>query len=191
MSEIKAKVNGQTLWTGKVRVNWCHLFEPYKFEGEEKAMYRCDVLIRKDDKDTLAALEEAIKNAKEAYKGKDNKPFESFVKDGDERVKEDGTPDEPYQGCYYFSTKTDKLPNVRELKEGKVIRCEEEAVYSGCYGQIVIWLFAYNFSGKKGISNRLNGFLKTDDGEKLGGEGELSDTELWGQEVEEPAYSFL
>lgn len=87
MSAIKAKVNGQTLWTGKVRVNWCHLFEPYKFEGEEKAMYRCDVLIRKDDKDTLAALEEAIKNAKEAYKGKDNKPFESFVKDGDERVK--------------------------------------------------------------------------------------------------------
>ncbi|MDP4179069.1 MAG: DUF2815 family protein, partial [Bacillota bacterium] len=68
MANVKAKRTGTKVTTGKVRLSYAHLFEPYAIDGNEPK-YSVSVIIPKTDTETLKAVKEAVSEAKELGKG--------------------------------------------------------------------------------------------------------------------------
>lgn len=52
--------------TGEIRASYAYVFEPYKSDETAEAKYSMSVIIPKDDKETLAVIEQAIEAAKKA-----------------------------------------------------------------------------------------------------------------------------
>lgn len=160
----KAKMLTDTkVVTGKVRLSFPHLFEKY----DKSDKYQCQLIIRKDDKDTLVVMKKAIENAKEQGKsekwgGKVPANFASPLHDGEE--KEDT---EVYGNCYYINAKNgQRKPQVVDLDRDEIF--DEDEVYAGCYVRASLSFFPYNQSGN-GIGCILNHIQKLEDGERLGG----------------------
>lgn len=159
----KAKMLTDTkVVTGKVRLSFPHLLEKY----DKSDKYQCQLLISKDDKDTIGVIKKAIEAAKEQGKtdkwgGKVPGNFASPIHDGDD--KDDA---ETYGGCYYLSAKSTRKPQVVDLDRDEIY--DEDEVYPGCYVRASISFFAYNQSGN-GVGCILNHIQKLEDGERLGG----------------------
>lgn len=160
----QARADKADFYSGEVALRWAHLFEPYQFANEQKAYYRTDVLVNKTDKASLEALKLALEEAKKRYKGDDTLPFTSPIKDGDKKMRSDGTPDDAYAGCWYFSAKTTKQPEVLQLTSQGIIPATPSQCGNGVKGQVVVWFFPYKFEDRKGISARLMKFLVTQPG---------------------------
>jgi hypothetical protein len=59
----------------------------------------------------------------------------------------------------------------------------EEVVYSGCYGNAIVNIFAWhNAQSGDGVSFGISGFQKLQDGERLGGSGRI-DPEKWSETI--------
>ena len=78
---------------------------------------------------------------------------------------------------------------ARELNENIVCRIDVGAneaititdkneVYSGCYGNVAVSFYAYEFTGKYGVGVGLNGIQKTADGERLDGGTSVDDFDI-------------
>ena len=52
---------------------------------------------------------------------------------------------------------------------------DKEEMYSGCYGNVAVSLYPYEFTGKYGVGVGLNAIQKTKDGERLDGGTSLDD----------------
>lgn len=162
--------------TGKVRLSYVHLFEPYTPNEDSPEKYSCVILIPKSDKKTLADLDRAIKNAVEngkdrVFKGKVPANITTTLHDGDEEADLDRNPE--YAGHMYMSVSSKTKPGVVDKSLNEVIDPSE--VYSGCYARVSIGAFAYNVSGNRGVSFGLNHVQKVADGDFLGGRTRASD----------------
>lgn len=155
--------------TGRVRLSYVHVAEPFSFEDEDPK-YSVMLLIPKSDKKTMAAIRKAEKAAAEIGKstkfgGSIPKDLLSIVKDGDD---EDIAADYPERaGHWYMTVRSNSKPELVDADVNPIL--EPNAVYSGCYARVSMSAFPYKFGGNKGTSFGLNNIQKIADGEPLGG----------------------
>lgn len=162
--------------TGKVRLSYVHLFEPYTNDPEKEARYSVTILIPKSDKVTLEKINKAIEAAKEdgktkTFGGKIPGNLKTTLHDGDEEADLDRNPE--YAGHFYMAMSSKTRPGVVDQDLNPIL--DSTAVYSGCYARVSINAFPYSNSGNKGISFGLNNVQFLDDGEPLGGRTRAED----------------
>ena len=156
--------------TGKVRLSFPHLFEPYAITDEQDPRYSTMILLPKSDKTTYEALRKAEKEAAELGKakfgGRVPAKVASIIKDGDE----DGTAEDyPERAGHYYMTvgaNIDYQPEVVDRALNPIISRNE--VYSGVYARVSLTAFAYNTAGNKGVSFGLNNVQIIGGGDPLG-----------------------
>ncbi|MGG1601189.1 DUF2815 family protein, partial [Paenibacillus naphthalenovorans] len=149
--------------TGKVRLSYCHIFEPRPDDnGEEK--YSVSILVPKDDKDTLrkikAAVDAAVEQGKSSkWGGKVPANLKKPLRDGDEERPDD----EAYAGHYFFNATSKTKPGIAKPvgkgPDGKVKFQEitdSTEVYSGCYAKVSINFYPYDAKGNRGVAAGLN-----------------------------------
>lgn len=161
--------------TGKVRLSYVHLFEPYGQNGQE-AKFSCVLLIPKTDKTTIAKLraaqETALENGKtNKFGGSIPKNWSDTIHDGDEEADLERNPE--YAGHLYMSVSAKTRPGIVDRDVQPVLDSTE--VYSGCFARVSVNAFPYNTQGKKGVSFGLNHVQKLADGDFLGGRSKAED----------------
>lgn len=162
--------------TGKVRLSYVHLFEPYTNDPEKEARYSVTILIPKSDKTTLAKIKEAQRVAIEEGKaktfgGRIPANLKNTLHDGDEEADLERNPE--YAGHYYMAMSSKTRPGVVDQDLNAIL--DSTQVYSGCYARVSINAFPYSNSGNKGVSFGLNNVQFLDDGEPLGGRTRAED----------------
>lgn len=156
------------LITGLCRLSYAHLFQPHAdLNGKEK--YSASLIIPKSDKATLGRYQQAID---EMLKDPDVKRtlgngggYRKPLRDGDA----DRPEDPAYQNCYFInaSSNTDHKPAVYSIEGLEVVDPNE--VYSGCWVQAILFFYAYNKGGNRGIGCSLNAVRKRKDDTPLSG----------------------
>ena len=166
-----ANANATKITTGRVRLSYANLFHPRSINGGPEK-YSVTLLIRKDDKKTLAkirsAIEAATELAKEKIKKFPAKPA-TTIHDGDGDTPNGNPYGEECEGCYVMAVSSTKKPTIVDRDKAPIV--DEDEVYSGCYARAVLNFYGYDAQGKKGISAGLNGIMKLADGERLSGGG--------------------
>ena len=160
-----------------VRLSYVKVFEATQVNGQGDFNYSVQLLI---DKKSEAAekLKAAIKAEYEALAqrypklaGKLPKVWNNPLRDGDEE--KDGA---EYQGCYFINAKRKEAQGAPIVIDGKKqYITDKNEVYSGCYGNVAVSFYPYEFTGKYGVGVGLNGIQKTADGERLDGGTSLDD----------------
>lgn len=162
--------------TGKVRLSYVHLFEPYSNSEDQEEKYSCVLLIPKSDKATLKKLRAAIEAAAEAgkntkFNGSIPKNLKTTLRDGDEEGDLDKNPE--YEDHMFMSVSSKTKPGIVDQNVDPIMDSTE--IYSGCYARVSINAFAYNTQGNRGISFGLNHVQKLADGDFLGGRSRAED----------------
>lgn len=163
------KNEGKTVVFGPCRLSYTHLFSKYSPDGDpDNGKYMTNVLIPKEEKETVKALNSAIEAAKKAgivskWDGKEPKKLDLPLRDGD-TDKED---DDVYAGHYFVNAKCVSRPGVVDKHRSPIV--DEDDVYSGMWAVVSVTFFPYNVSGNKGVACGLNNVMKTKDDERLGG----------------------
>lgn len=162
--------------TGKVRLSYVHLFEPYSNDPDQPEKYSCVILIPKSDKTTLSKIKKAQEAAAEAgkhtkFNGKVPGNLKTTLHDGDEEADLDRNPE--MAGHFYMSVSSKTQPGIVDKDVNPILDSTE--VYSGCYARVSINCFAYNTQGNRGVSFGLNHVQKLADGDYLGGRSKAED----------------
>ena len=148
---------------------------PKVFEAEKtpngEMKHSCQLLIKKDNKKGLAALEEDVKRAtqrgKEKLWGGKVPPFNNLaIRDGDDEVASGKKqPGNGYENHYFINcaSKEEDPPEVVVI-ENKVIKplLRRSELYSGCIVIADIRAFPFNKAGNKGVAWYLNSILLYD-----------------------------
>ena len=159
--------------TGEVRFSYLNVWEPKSIDGSEPK-YSASLLIPKEDKKTLAAINRAVEAAKEVGKnskfgGKIPPNLKMPLRDGDI----DRPEDEAYANCYFVNANCKTKPGIVDKHCQPIIDSTE--FYSGCFGHASITFYPYSVNGNKGIACGLNHLMKTADGDPLGGRSRAED----------------
>lgn len=187
-----------------VRFSYAHFFTPVEDEdgkvdkktGKILAFYSCQVIISKDDKESIKAINDAVAAAAaEKLNGKKMpSTWKTPLRDGDEEWEEKNA--EHLKGHYFFNCKSKTKPSVvgtRKVTEedveewdveneqessdykaknrpkvGKYVRLADDQIKSGDYGRISV-NFYYFENESKGIAAGLNNVQLLREGEALGG----------------------
>ncbi|WP_027868842.1 DUF2815 family protein [Eubacterium sp. AB3007] len=170
-----AKVKNRTkVITGiNTRLSYFNGWEPVSINGSAEK-YSTSVLIRKDDTDTVEAINRAIDAAIEEgiakFGGK--KPNKAAIKlplrDGD--IERD---DEAYKGHWFINANSKTPPQIVDRNVKPIL--DRSEVYSGCYARVSLNFYAFNSNGNKGIACGLGNIQKVRDGEPLGGKSTAAD----------------
>ena len=166
MIEPKIK-NDTTVVFGPCRLSYTHLFQKYTPEGDSsQGKYMTNVLIPKDEKKTIKAIEAAIEAAKKnaitgKWGGREPKKLDLPLRDGDDKE------DEIYEGHFYVNAKCNSRPGIVDKKCNPIV--DEDDVYSGMWAVVSVTFYGYDVSGNRGIACGLNNVMKTKDDERLGG----------------------
>ena len=157
--------------TGKVRLSYVHLFEPWALNEDDDKKFSAVLLIPKSDKATLAKFEEAKNLALEEGKsrfgtGWGKKGVKYTLRDGDQEADLDTNPE--YEGHMYVSVSNSRRPGVVDRNVQPILDSTE--VYSGCYARVSLECFPYKHQqGGDGISFSLGNVQKLADGERFDG----------------------
>ncbi len=158
--------------TGLVRFSYAHVFEPASINGGDEK-YSVSILIDKNDKKTIKAVENAIEAAKQngiaKFGGKIPANLKLPLRDGDEEREDD----ENYAGCYFINANCKTKPGIVDERCNPIMDSTE--FYSGCYGYASVTFYAFNSNGNKGVACGLNNLMKVKDGEPLGGRSKAED----------------
>lgn len=162
--------------TGKIRLSYCHIFEPFSNQPNQEAKYSVALLIPKTDKATIKKLRDAQAAALEAGKdrlfgGKVPTGWKDTIHDGDEEANLDKNPE--YAGHLFMSVSSKTKPGIVDQAVNPILDSTE--VYSGCYARVSINAFPYSQSGNRGVSFGLNHVQKMADGDFLGGRSNAED----------------
>lgn len=191
-SKMATDNNSTKVVTGKVRLSYAHVFEPYAFNEGDEPKYSVVLIIPKSDKVTLAKIKRAQEAAVELgirskWKGKKPKNLGNTLRDGDTDESFDG---EEFENSYVLRVSSRQQPGILDEHRNKMLDSTE--LYSGCYAFVSINFFPYAAMGNNGISAGLNNIMKAGDGEPLGGrsraEDDFADIEV---EEDEGAYDDL
>ena len=169
-----ANVSKTKVITGKnTRLSYFHGWEPTSINrGPER--YSVSVLIPKDDKETVKAINDAVDAAIEEgiakFGGK--KPNKAAIKlplrDGDTERE-----DEAYVGHWFINANSKTAPQIVDKAVKPIL--DRDEVYSGCYARVSLNFYAFNSNGNKGIACGLGNIQKIRDGESLGGRSSAAD----------------
>jgi hypothetical protein len=162
--------------TGKVRLSYVHLFEPWSNSPDQEAKYSAVLLIPKSDTGTIAKLQAAQQAALEAGKAKMfggtiPKGWKSTLRDGDEEGDLDKNPE--YEGHMFMTVTSKTRPGIVDQDLNPILDSTE--IYSGCYARVSINCFPFNKQGNRGVSFGLNHVQKLADGDFLGGRSKAED----------------
>lgn len=169
-----ANVNRTKVITGKnTRLSYFHGWEPTSINGGPER-YSVSVLIPKDDKETVKAINDAIDAAIEEgiakFGGK--KPNKAAIKlplrDGDTERE-----DEAYAGHWFINANSKTAPQIVDKAVKPIL--DRDEVYSGCYARVSLNFYAFNSNGNKGIACGLGNIQKIRDVESLGGRSSATD----------------
>ena len=169
-----ANVSKTKVITGKnTRLYYFHGWEPTSINGGPER-YSVSVLIPKDDKETVKAINDAIDAAIEEgiakFGGK--KPNKAAIKlplrDGDTERE-----DEAYAGHWFINANSKTAPQIVDKAVKPIL--DRDEVYSGCYARVSLNFYAFNSNGNKGIACGLGNIQKIRDGESLGGRSSATD----------------
>lgn len=169
-----ANVSKTKVITGKnTRLSYFHGWEPTSINGGPER-YSVSVLIPKDDKETVKAINDAIDAAIEEgiakFGGK--KPNKAAIKlplrDGDTERE-----DEAYAGHWFINANSKTAPQIVDKAVKPIL--DRDEVYSGCYARVSLNFYAFNSNGNKGIACGLGNIQKIRDGESLGGRSSAID----------------
>lgn len=169
-----ANVNRAKVITGKnTRLSYFHGWEPTSINGGPER-YSVSVLIPKDDKETVKAINDAVDAAIEEgiakFGGK--KPNKAAIKlplrDGDTERE-----DEAYAGHWFINANSKTAPQIVDKAVKPIL--DRDEVYSGCYARVSLNFYAFNSNGNKGIACGLGNIQKIRDGESLGGRSSATD----------------
>lgn len=143
------------------------------FEKNRNDKFSVSLIIKKDNKKDVkainAAIDYVIADVKSKNNGKLPPNFKLPLRDGDvER------PDDPaYANAYFVNANSSQQPGIVDRQRQPII--DKDKFYSGCHGAAEINFYAFNFEGKKGIACGLNHLMKTRDGDALSGRGSAED----------------
>lgn len=164
-----ANANNKTkVITGmNTRLSYFHGWEPVSINGGAEK-YSVSVLIPKDDKATIDAINTAVDAAIDEgiskFGGK--KPNKAAIKlplrDGDMERE-----DEAYKGHYFINANSNTAPQIVDRAVKPIL--DRREVYSGCYARVSLNFYAFNSNGNKGVACGLGNIQKVRDGEPLGG----------------------
>lgn len=164
-------MNNTKVTTGLVRFSFLNVFEPKGINGSDPK-YSVSLLIPKSDTKTIDKINKAIEAAKQAgitkFGGKIPAMMKLPLRDGDVERPDD----EVYAGHYFINANCKQKP-VLMYGNGQPIE-DSTDLYSGCYGHASINFYAFNSNGNRGIACGLNGLMKKQDGEALGGRGNVA-----------------
>ena len=169
-----ANISRTKVITGKeTRLSYFHGWEPTSINGGPER-YSVSVLIPKDDKETLSAIEKAVDAAIEEGVAKfgGKKPNKAAIKlplrDGDTERE-----DEAYAGHYFINANSKTAPQIVDKSVKPIL--DRDEVYSGCYARVSLNFYAFNSNGNKGVACGLGNIQKIKDGEPLGGRSSATD----------------
>lgn len=162
--------------TGKVRLGYVHLWEPFSNIDGAEPKYSVMLLVPKTDKKTIAAIEKAQEAALENGKGKTfggsiPKAWKNTFRDGDEEGDLEKNPE--LEGHMFMTISSKTKPGVVDGNVQPILDSTE--VYSGCYARVSMNAYPFSKSGNKGVSFGLNHVMKVADGEFLGGRSNAED----------------
>ena len=155
------------------RLSYFHGWEPVSVNGGAEK-YSVSVLIPKDDRETIdavnAAIDAAIEEGISKFGGK--KPNKAAIKlplrDGDTERDDDA-----YRGHYFINANSNTPPQIVDRNVKRIL--DRSEVYSGCYAKVSLNFFAFNSNGSKGVACGLGNIQKVRDGEPLGGKSKAED----------------
>ena len=153
--------------TGTVRLSYANVWEPKSINGGAEK-YSVSLIIPKDDKKTVAAINAAIDAAIEEGIGKfgGKTPPKGALKlplrDGDTERDDDA-----YAGCYFVNANSKTAPQIVDKHVRPIL--DRSEVYSGVYAHVSLSFYAFNTNGNKGVACGLGNIQKIKDGEPLGG----------------------
>jgi len=155
--------------TGKVRFSYCYVGAARHNEMNGKDEFSTQILVSKDDKETVAALKAAAKVALNDKFGEKIPPkIRNPLRDGDTETKSDGSPlGAEYQNHYFLTVKSMKRPGIIDAHGVELLGADD--VVSGDYGRVSLNAFAYDTSGNRGVSFGLNNLQLLEKGKGLGG----------------------
>lgn len=161
------KVNENKVVFGPCRLSYTHVFNKYNPDGSDAdGKYMTNVLIPKDEKETLDAIRGAIETAKKQaivskWGGKEPKKLDMPLRDGDEKD------DDVYADHFYVNAKSNTRPGIVDKDLTPIV--DEEEIYSGVWAYVSVTFYGYDVSGNRGIACGLNNIKKFKDDDKLGG----------------------
>lgn len=177
---ITPQVKENKVIFGPCRLSYTHVFNRYNPDGDQAdGKYMTNVLIPKDEKETIEAINKAIAEAKKQaivskWGGKEPKKLDMPLRDGDEKD------DENYEGHLFVNAKSNTRPGIVDRKKVPIV--DEEEVYSGVWAIMSVTFFGYDKNGNKGVACGLNNIMKFKDDEHFGGrvsaESDFGDVDL-------------
>ena len=166
---IKPIVKENKVVFGPCRLSYTHLFSKYAPDGDAaNGKFMTNVLIPKEEKETIKAIQQAIEAGKKAaiiskWGGKEPKKLDMPLRDGDVD-KED---DDVYAGYYFTNAKCNTRPGFVDKNKTPIV--DEDDIYSGVWAIVSVTFYGYDVSGNRGVACGLNNVMKFKDGERLGG----------------------
>lgn len=151
---------------GPCRLSFPSLFEKKKFDGDTgDGKYMTTVLIPKEEKETIDAIQKAITAAKTAgitskWGGKEPKKLTMPLTDGDD------TDDEYQQGHFTIKAKSNMRPPVTGRDKNPIV--DEEEIYGGVWAYVSVTFYPYNAAGNNGVAVALNAVQKFKDDDPFG-----------------------
>jgi len=150
-----------------VRLSYANLFEAKENKSGD-LRYSTALLIPKDH----PQIDDLIANVNKVGEEKFGKKWETMVKKNGLPVKdadEDGSADDKpeYEGQFYINTSSKRRPQVVDRQVQPIL--DDSEIFSGCYANVSIAIFAFDVPENKGVSFGLNNVQKVKEGERLGG----------------------
>lgn len=151
------------------RISYEHVWEP-KAIGDSDPKYSVSLIIPKSDTKTIEKIEEAVQEAitegvAKKYEGK--RPKDAALKlplrDGDLERDEDAA----YVDSMFLNASSKDKPGIVNRRTEPIL--DRDEVYSGCYCNVSVNFYPFNFQGKKGVAAGLGNIQKVKDGEPLSG----------------------
>ena len=161
------------LTTGKVRLSFCHVWEPHASQTGSEPKYSTVILIPKNDISTLNAIYTEMEAVKQSgistvWGGMLPPIVKTTLNDGDGVRPSSGEPYGPEcRGHMVLTASSKTQPQIVDLNVQPILTRSE--VYSGCYARVNINFFAYSQSGNKGLGCGLNCIQKVEHGQPLAG----------------------
>lgn len=147
-----------------VRFSYVNLVEAKLAPGATVAKFGMSVIIPKDCKKTLKAINEAIEAAEEVGKDKFGKKWvakKTPLRDGD-KEREDAA----YEDSFFLNANSNNRPGMVDKKVQPILDPKE--IKSGDWGRVSLNFYPFNVNGNSGIAVGLNHVQKVKDGEPLG-----------------------
>lgn len=163
-----------------VRVSFVNVIEPAE-DLSGKLKYSVQIHIEDDDKANLERAKKAVdgaiaKGKSSKWGGKKPKFRYEPLRDGNAELKSGDQTDKCYKDVIFFSASKDPKygkPGVVDVNLQPIM--DAGKIYSGCYCNVDVNPFPYDYNGNRGIGWGLSNIMFVEDGDRLDGQQSAAD----------------